>query len=260
MILAVDDTVTQHRGKHVWGKACHRDAVRSSHSHTVWRRGHKWVVQSVSLPMPGCVMPWALPVQTGKGRPRIKGERLPTPEAVAKKAKLRETSVTWCGGGKRKVAVCGGEGHWYRQGKGLLWVRWVYVKDLSGTHREEYFFTTDWTLSEEEVVSLYTRRWPLEVTFQETRAQLGLNDPRQRKKESVTRMTPCLFGLYSVIALAYRNSGMPRMPGVGYAKRHATFSDALEWARRELWETTFSTPRCTGRCGKTSRDQHSTRC
>lgn len=313
VILAVDDTVTQHRGKHVWGKGCHRDAVRSSHSHTVWRWGHKWVVLSVSVPMPDTRMPWALPVlcalyrpredgrhktpmdlarqllrmlerwfperrfiligdggfnshefaravsrksslvsrffkdaalhelpvQTGIGRPRVKGERLPTPEAATKQSELRETSVEWYGGGRRKVALCSGEGHWYRQGRGLLWVRWVYVKDLSGTHREEYFFTTDPTLTEEEIVSLYTRRWPIEVTFQETRAQLGLNDPRQRKRESVSRMTPCLFGLYSVIALAYRSSGMPRTPRVGYVKKHATFSDALEWVRRELWETTF---------------------
>lgn len=180
-----------------------------------------------------------LPAQTGVGRPRIRGERLPTPEAVAKKARLRKTRVRWYGGALRAVALCGGEGYWYRQGKGLLWVRWVYVRDMSGTHRDEYFFTTDPTLSEEEIVSLYTRRWPLEVTFQEARAQLGLNGPRQRKKESVSRMTPCLFGLYSVIALAYRSSGMPQTPRIGYVKRHATFSNAMEWMRRELWETTF---------------------
>jgi hypothetical protein len=313
VVLAVDDTVTQHRGKHVYGKGCHRDAVRSSHTHTVWRWGHKWVVLAVALPMPGGVMPWALPVlcalyrprgegrhktpielarqllcllerwfpkrrfillgdggfnshefarkvarhsalvsrffkdaalhdlpvQTGKGRPRIKGERLSTPEAAVKRATLRQAEVSWYGGSMRKVALCSGEGHWYRQGQGLLWVRWVYVKDMIGTHREEYFFTTDRSLTEEEIVSLYTRRWPIEVMFQETRAQLGLNDPRQWKKESVLRMTPCLFGLYSVIALAYREAGMPRTPRVGYVKKHSTFSDALEWTRRQLWEQTI---------------------
>lgn len=31
--LAGDDTVSQHRGEHVYGKGCHRDAVRSSHQH-----------------------------------------------------------------------------------------------------------------------------------------------------------------------------------------------------------------------------------
>lgn len=199
VILAVDDTVTQHRGKNVYGKGCHRDAVRSSHAHTVWRWGHKWVVLAVSVPMPSCIMPWALPVvcalykprqerrhktpmdlarqllrllerwfprrrfillgdggfnshefarnvarrsalvsrffkgavlhelpvQSGKGRPRVKGKRLKTPEAAVKRATLRQTEVSWYGGQSRKVALCGGEGYWYRQGKGLLWVRWV---------------------------------------------------------------------------------------------------------------------------------------
>ena len=33
-----DETVDGHRGKKVYGKARHRDAVRSSHSHTVCKR------------------------------------------------------------------------------------------------------------------------------------------------------------------------------------------------------------------------------
>ena len=39
--LIGDDTVDGHKGKHVHGKARHRDPVRSSHSYTAWRWGHK---------------------------------------------------------------------------------------------------------------------------------------------------------------------------------------------------------------------------
>lgn len=35
--LVGDDTVSQHRGASVYGKGCHRDAVRSSHKHLVPR-------------------------------------------------------------------------------------------------------------------------------------------------------------------------------------------------------------------------------
>ena len=38
--LAGDDTVDGHRGKKVFGKGRHRDAVRSSHSYTAFRFGH----------------------------------------------------------------------------------------------------------------------------------------------------------------------------------------------------------------------------
>ena len=31
----------------------------------------------------------------------------------------------------------------YKSGKGLVPVRWVFVHDLTGTHRDEYFFSTD---------------------------------------------------------------------------------------------------------------------
>jgi hypothetical protein len=60
--LVGDDTVTEHRGKKVHGKARHRDPVRSTHSYTAWRWGHKWVVLAVLVPLPLARRPWALPV------------------------------------------------------------------------------------------------------------------------------------------------------------------------------------------------------
>ena len=47
MRLCGDDTVDEHRGKKVYGKGCHRDAVRSPHSFTAYRWGHKWVVLAI---------------------------------------------------------------------------------------------------------------------------------------------------------------------------------------------------------------------
>ena len=62
VILIVDDTVVGHRGKKVLGKGWHRDAVNSSHGHLSKKLGHKWVVMAVSLRLPRCNRPWALPV------------------------------------------------------------------------------------------------------------------------------------------------------------------------------------------------------
>jgi hypothetical protein len=52
-----DETVDGHRGKNVYGKARHRDAVRSSHSHTVFRYGHKWIVLAILVEFPYCNRP-----------------------------------------------------------------------------------------------------------------------------------------------------------------------------------------------------------
>jgi hypothetical protein len=62
VVLAGDDTVEEHPGRKVFGKARHRDPVRSSRTLTAWRWGHKWVVLAILVPFPFARRPWALPV------------------------------------------------------------------------------------------------------------------------------------------------------------------------------------------------------
>jgi hypothetical protein len=62
VLICGDDTVDEHRGKKVYGKACHRDAVRSTHSFTAYRWGHKWVVLAILVQFPFSRRLWALPV------------------------------------------------------------------------------------------------------------------------------------------------------------------------------------------------------
>jgi hypothetical protein len=115
--------------------------------------------------------------------------------------------------------------------------RWVFVHDQSGTHRDEYFFSTDPALSPKALISHYTARWNIETTFQELRAHLGLETTRGWCRQTVLRAAPCLFGLYSVVALLYtalaqsQRELLVRWPG----KETVTFSDALTAVRRWLW-------------------------
>lgn len=319
--LVGDDTVDGHKGKNVYGKARHRDPVRSTHSYTAFRYGHKWVVLAVLVRFPFATRPWALPLlidlyysaqdnqrrrrphrtppqimrrllrlmlrwfperclvfvgdggygthelarfcrhhqgrltliskfhpkanlylppppYCGSGRPRVKGAALPKPcEVVAKRKRLRRLSVNWYGGGVRQVAVVSGAGQWYKSGEGLVSVRWVFVRDRSGTHREEYFFTTDPRLDPRVIIGYYTSRWNIETTFEEMRCGLGLETTRGWCEPTVLRAAPCLFGLYSVVAVLYQalpktERGMSiRWPG----KQGETFSDALHAVRRWLW-------------------------
>jgi hypothetical protein len=59
----------QHKGKKVYGKGCHHDACRSTHSHVVWVWGHKWVVLAINVKFPFASRPWALPVLCALYRP-----------------------------------------------------------------------------------------------------------------------------------------------------------------------------------------------
>src|SRR5262249_48526666 len=108
------------------------------------------------------------PVVAGKrkgGRPRTKGAKLPRPEQVVAQAARTRLTVAWYGGGRRRVEVVTGVGQWYKSGQGLVAVRWVYVHDRSGTHRDEYFSSTDVSLTPRQLVEEYTGRWNIETTF-----------------------------------------------------------------------------------------------
>jgi hypothetical protein len=319
--LVGDDTVDRHKGERVYGKGRHRDPVRSTHSYTTWRYGHKWVVLAVLVKLPFATRRWALPVlvdlyrppevsaaegrrhrtparlmcrllrlllirfpgrtfvfagdsgygthevarfcrrhrdrltlvskchpdinlfeppppYSGNGRPRVKGARVPKPRQAAATAPRTRLTVVWYGGGRRRVETATGTGHWYKGGCGLVPVRWVFVKDATGTHRDEYLFTTDPALSADAVVGAYCGRWSIETTFQESRSCLGLETTRGWCRKTVLRAGPCLFGLYTVVAILF--SALPtakRVGGVSWpGKAGVTFSDALCAVRRWLWD------------------------
>jgi hypothetical protein len=209
--LCGDDTVDEHRGKKVYGKACHRDAVRSTHSFTAYRWGHKGVVLAVLVKFLFATRLWALPVLVAlyrskewnrkhgrrlktpselmgqllavllpwfperafvfsgdggsgthplarfahrhdsrltlisrfysdanwyapppavkgklKGRPRKKGRKLASPAQRVKRSPRSPLTVAGYGGGTRRVEVVSGTGHGYKNGEGLVPVRWVF--------------------------------------------------------------------------------------------------------------------------------------
>jgi hypothetical protein len=187
------------------------------------------------------------PAYAGHGRPRHKGPALPKPAAVVAQARQRQRlRVNWYGGGRRDVAVVTGTGGWYRSGAGLVPIRWVFVQDRTGTHRDEYFFTTDPGMSPSAIIETYTGRWNIETTFQELRSYVGLETTRGWCPNTVLRAEPCLFGLYTVVALLY--AALPARYARGRAvvwpqKQTVTFSDAITAVRRWLWqEWVFAIP------------------
>ncbi len=88
-----------------------------------------------------------------------------------------------------------GRGHWYRIGEDLVAIRWVYVHDCTGTHRDEYLFTTDRRMCPNQMVECSTQRWSIETTFQEGREPLKLESTKCYSQHTVLRFTPCLLGL-----------------------------------------------------------------
>jgi hypothetical protein len=83
ILLAGDDTVTERPGPRVYGKGRHRDPVRSTHTYTAFRWGHKWVVLALLVPVPWATRRWALPILVALYRPKEEnqndGEQHKTP-------------------------------------------------------------------------------------------------------------------------------------------------------------------------------------
>jgi hypothetical protein len=93
VLLAGDDTVTEHPGPKVFGKGRQRDGVRSTHRSTAYRWGHKWVVIAMLLKLPFATRPWALPVLGALDRPpawaRVHGTQPRTPAHLARRRLAR---------------------------------------------------------------------------------------------------------------------------------------------------------------------------
>src|SRR4051795_4201474 len=70
------------------------------------------------------------PPYSGQGRPRVKGPELPKPAQVVQEASTRTVlDVAWHGGERRRVEVVTAVGWWYKGGRPLIAVRWVFVRD-----------------------------------------------------------------------------------------------------------------------------------
>ena len=184
-----------------------------------------------------------------RGRPRLKGERLPNlsvvaeaPNTVWKPAKI----ANWYGSGERMVEIASETAVWYSTGLFAVPVRWVLVRDPKGEFKTQALLCTDLDTDPQKVVSWFVMRWQLEVTFQEVRRHLGFETQRQWSELAIRRTTPALLGLFSLVALfadrpMRQAAGTLRRRAGWYRKAHPTFADALALVRKELWaqERTF---------------------
>jgi hypothetical protein len=107
----------------------------------------------------------------------------------------------------------------------------------------EAFCCTDVQATPTQILPWGVRRWSVEVTFEETRAHLGLETQRQWSEPAIARTTPVLLGLFSLVSvLAVRLSGAGGIPvpqTAWYRKTEPTFADCLAWVRRHLWRARY---------------------
>jgi hypothetical protein len=179
---------------------------------------------------------------TTRGRPRTKGERLPTLATVLADPATpwqRVTVPDWYGEGERVVEICSDIAVWRHCGLPVVPIRWVLLRDPSRRFDPQALLCTDPAQEPLQILRWFTQRWQLEVTFREVRDHLGVETQRQWSDLAIARTTPCLLGLFSVvILLANRLSRHARLrvsAAAWYSKQRPTFADTLAAVRRQIW-------------------------
>jgi hypothetical protein len=190
-----------------------------------------------------------------------KGRKLPAPAQRIAQFRPVAQELAWYGGSRRTVRYgrtvryVSEQALWYdKHGNAVTPIRWVCVLgDPRQNLHDAFFFCSDPTTSAVSIIEYYARRWNIEVTFEESRALLGLETTRHWCRQSVLRVTPILLGLFTAVALiwhelppARKRACWSRTPC--YDKQGITFADALAAVRRELWEQTLLRHRGQDRC------------
>src|SRR5215510_11476323 len=138
------------------------------------------------------------------GRPRLKGQRRPTLEAVLADDKTQWRKLTvddWYGEGPREVEVATDTAVWYHSGKPPVAIRWVLIRDPQGRFKPQALLSTNLEYACAQMLAWFVRRWTMEVTWEEARAHLGMETQRQWNDRAIARTTPALLSLYSIITL-----------------------------------------------------------
>ena len=167
-----------------------------------------------------------------KGRPRSKGARRPAPKQRLADPKTKGEKLEikhWYGGDQRQVEVYSETSLGYKTGHTPITIRWVLVRDPLDPFAPQAFLSTEVEPTPPQIRTWFVRRWRMEVTFEESRAHLGIETQRQWSDWAIARSTPVLFRLFS-------------------------FVDALAWVRRCLWSSChFQTSQSESDVGKIPR-------
>jgi hypothetical protein len=116
------------------------------------------------------------------GRPRLKGHRRPTLEAVLADEETTWSKLTierWYGDDPREVEVATDSDVWYHSGKPPMLLRWVLISEPNKCFEPQALLSTNLDDTPEQILTWFIRRWTIEVTLEEARTHLGLETQRR---------------------------------------------------------------------------------
>jgi len=187
------------------------------------------------------------------GRPRVYGDRLPTPKAMIEDTKAFPATTLRMrfGETERKLRVqVLGDARW--RGAKREPVTVILIRDAAGEWRDEVLLATGRDVPAAFALSGYCRRWGIEVAFFESKQLLGLHDPRVRVSASVERAHPLAWFVQTLTVVWYAGSGhagphVERDRPWYATKVGVTFADMLSALRLRQWDQYISRELAGGR-------------
>jgi hypothetical protein len=155
-----------------------------------------------------------------RGRPRVKGERLPELIVLAALTRVRwQPATVCCYGARRTVAIAGRVCLWPTV-FGAQPVQVVLVRSPGAADSYDLaLVSTDRKATPAELVERYAARWNVEVLFEESRQVAGVGQARNRVRKAVERTVP--FGLLcvSLVVVWYALHGQPTLDVAAHRAR-----------------------------------------
>jgi hypothetical protein len=191
-------------------------------------------------PKGGLYAPPPPPRPGQRGPKRKKGARLPGMAAWARDLSQHWRVLTFDQFGLHATLyVKTQQALYYKAGKDRL-LTIVLVHDPEGKRPDQMFYCTLLAWDAPQILSAYACRWAIEVTFENSKQLLGLEDPANRLPQAVQRTAPMALVLYSLVVVWFHRVGHAclRFPDRPWYKRKVepSFADLLTTLRRVSWE------------------------
>ena len=166
------------------------------------------------------------------GRPRQRGQRLPTPQEMLA-GRCRRVRLDMYGRNEEaRLADQVARVHAAPERP----LRVVAVEALQGGRGQEVFYSTCSGATAEQVIVWYAMRWSIEVMNHDSKQRLGFEEPQGWTRRSVERTAPLAMLLYSLIVLWFAREGHRNWRPLSCpwytSKTEPSFADMLGTLRR----------------------------
>ena len=146
------------------------------------------------------------PQRTGKkGRPRVKGDRLPSLAKIAATAVFSQVTVTRYGK-TETIAAAALTCLWYSV-TGTVPVTVILIRDKSKTGFDLALVTTEPGPDTAAVIRRYAARWAIEVAIEDAKQLFGTGQARNRTAAAVERTVPFMLACQALAVCWYATAG-----------------------------------------------------